>query len=187
MLKEAKQKLRAEMRSLRAEIPENTRASHSAGIQTQVLELEQITQASTVFCFISYGDEINTHPLLKQFLALGKIVAAPKIVSNNKMLSVQFKAWHDLEKAQRGILAPKSMVPLETSFDVSITPGLAFTESGKRIGYGAGYYDRWFSNNKVGLKIGLAFEAQIIKDIPTDEYDQKVDMIVTEQRVIHCQ
>ena len=67
---------------------------------------------------------------------------------------------------------------------VSITPGLGFTLTGHRMGFGRGYYDKWFVQNKVKHKIALAFEAQLVDEIPVEDNDVLMDKIVTEKRVI---
>ena len=64
-----------------------------------------------------------------------------------------------------------------------IVPGLAFTWRGHRLGQGEGYFDRFLAGHK-GLRVGLAYEAQIAPKLPTDPHDQRVDVIVTERRVV---
>jgi 5-formyltetrahydrofolate cyclo-ligase len=71
--------------------------------------------------------------------------------------------------------------------ELFIIPGVAFDLCGNRIGHGMGYYDRLLKNTVQAHSIGLAFECQIIKSIPAEEHDEKVEMIVTEDRCIHCQ
>jgi len=68
---------------------------------------------------------------------------------------------------------------------VIIVPGVGFDEIGHRIGQGGGYYD-WLLSHSKALSIALAFEFQIKKTIPTESHDQRVDMIITEKRVISC-
>ena len=69
--------------------------------------------------------------------------------------------------------------------DVILVPGFGFTEQGKRLGRGKGFYDRYLEKYK-GLIIGIAFELQIEKNLPTDHHDQNMNLIVTEKRVIDC-
>jgi len=71
--------------------------------------------------------------------------------------------------------------------DVLLVPLLAFDESGNRLGYGGGYYDRTIASlkevNSDLIAIGIAFEGQKIAQVPVDDYDQKLDMIVTDQNI----
>ena len=66
--------------------------------------------------------------------------------------------------------------------DVMIIPGLSFSVSKKRLGRGKGYYDRYLCEFD-GLKIGVCFSEQVFKDIPTDEHDQEMDYLVTEEKI----
>ncbi|HLD18604.1 MAG TPA: 5-formyltetrahydrofolate cyclo-ligase [Candidatus Nanoarchaeia archaeon] len=72
-----------------------------------------------------------------------------------------------------------------TNFDFAIVPGIAFDEKGNRIGYGKGYYDKLLANSDA-TKIGLAFDIQIVDEIPAESHDVQMDFIVTETRVIPC-
>ena len=83
-----------------------------------------------------------------------------------------------------GILTPPGNQPCPGPYDIVITPGLGFTVTGQRIGYGRGYYDRWFTEHPVENKIALAFEVQLIKEIPHAGYDIPVDILITEKRII---
>ncbi len=183
-LKQKKQELRQELKNTRSSISPELRRLYSQQISTRILAQQEIIDSDVIFIYISYASEVETHDLISDLLDLGKILAVPKILSSNKMISVKFTDWDDLKKAELGILTPKSIEPMQSHFDVCITPGLGFTTAGKRIGFGAGYYDRWFSENSVAKKIALTYEAQVVDDIPTDEYDQLVDKVITEQRVI---
>jgi 5-formyltetrahydrofolate cyclo-ligase len=134
--------------------------------------------------FISYGNEVHTHDLLKYFLKQGKTLAVPKILPEKTMIAVQFSQWEDLIPGELGILTPSGNTPYSGDFDVVITPGLGFTLQGHRIGYGRGYYDKWFASHNARNKIAIAFEAQLVDELPTDETDVPVVIVVTEERVI---
>ncbi|MCG8379698.1 MAG: 5-formyltetrahydrofolate cyclo-ligase, partial [Proteobacteria bacterium] len=90
----------------------------------------------------------------------------------------------ELEPDNLGIPTPKSDQVATNPIDIAITPGLGFTTTGKRLGYGRGYYDRWFEHNVAKTKVGLAFEAQIVDTLPTETTDVLLDIIVTEKRII---
>ena len=68
--------------------------------------------------------------------------------------------------------------------DITITHGIGFTKKGGRLGYGRGYYDRWFSTNEVKTKIGISFEAQIVMNLPLEKTDINMDLIITEKEII---
>ncbi|MCH8163804.1 MAG: 5-formyltetrahydrofolate cyclo-ligase, partial [Proteobacteria bacterium] len=113
-----------------------------------------------------------------------KTLAVPKIVKSDYMQAETFSSWEDLVPGELGILTPTDSTPCNGPFDVAITPGLGFTLSGQRVGFGRGYYDKWFAQNKVRHKIALAFEVQLINEMPVEDTDVPMEKIVTEKRVI---
>ena len=87
---------------------------------------------------------------------------------------------------QLGILTPENDAEWQSPVDLCITPGLGFTPDGKRIGYGKGYYDKWFAAHPHTAKTALCYECQIVNDMPATDTDVRVDQIITERRVITC-
>lgn len=179
-----KDDLRARFKQLRRELPDTVRLQKNLAIQQKLLSLVEIEDAKSVFCFISYGTEVETHGIIDHLLTQGKTLAVPKIMATSHMNAVRFQDWAELEAGQLGILSPRSNAAMTGVFDITITPGLGFSACGKRLGFGRGYYDKWFQTNDAGVKIALAYEMQIHEDIPTNEHDVKVDIIITEERLI---
>ncbi len=145
-----------------------------------------IGQADTIFCYISAADEVNTHPIIDRLRQSGKTVVVPRIINYDKMIAVRFTDWADLRVGQLGILTPDTDDEWQSGVDLCITPGLGFTLDGKRIGFGKGYYDKWFAAHPHGARTALCYECQIVETIPTFETDIRVEKIITEQRVICC-
>jgi 5,10-methenyltetrahydrofolate synthetase len=183
-LNPSKSELRARLKPLRSSLTENTRAAYSKAIMQQLLSLPEVRDARTLFVYISYGNEVDTHGLLRHFLDTGKDIAVPKILPSKNMIATPFDSWADLRPGTLGILTPSGNEIHPGPFDLVITPGLGFTLKGHRIGYGRGYYDRWFAGHHPAKKIGFAFEAQIIEDIPCAGHDIPVDILITEKRII---
>lgn len=179
-----KNELRSEIKRLRSEISKLHREQKNSAIQRNLLSLVAVQNAKSVFCFISHGSEVDTHGIINQLAAQKQQLAVPKIMESNTMNAILFRNWQELEAGQLGILTPRDNTGIIEEIDVTITPGLGFTAGGSRLGYGRGYYDSWFQRYDVGLKIALAYELQIQIELPSDEHDINVDMIVTEERVI---
>ncbi len=179
-----KAKTRKRLKTARTELPQATRLDYSNSITEQVLRLDEIKNAKIIFIYISYATEVNTHELIRALLAADKILAVPKIVDSDFMQAESFSCWEDLVPGELGILIPANSKPCSSPFDVALIPGLGFTLSGHRMGYGRGYYDKWFAQNKVSHKIALAYEAQLVEDIPIEDTDVSMQKIVTEKRVI---
>lgn len=176
--------IRKQLKQIRASIPAPVRKAYSETIFNSLIGLEEIIHASSVFIYISYENEVDTHHLLKYFLKQGKSIAVPKILASKIMIAVPFTGWDELIAGELGILTPAGEEPFKTAIDIVITPGLGFTRTGYRIGYGRGYYDKWFARNSVAHKIAVTFEAQIMDSLPVAVTDIPVDIIVTEQRTI---
>lgn len=183
-IKQQKRQLRQAVIAQRDALSESIRDEAGRLIRARLLALPVMEAAKSIFVFVSYASEVDTHPLIDTLLEAGRRLAVPKIVNSTTMLSVPMQGWDELLPDPLGILTPIGNTPDLGPFDVAITPGVAFTLNGERLGYGRGYYDRWLSQHTVDIKIALCYEDQIVPSLPTDEFDLPVDIIVTEKRVI---
>lgn len=167
------------------------RLLRSAEIVRRVLELPEIANANAIFCYVSYKSEVHTHDLIRALLGQGKTISVPKLGTSKSspaevvMQPHLLHGWDDLTLGRLGILEPTASTAWDGTIDVCLTPGLAFTECGDRLGYGRGYYDRFFAGHPSLVAIALAFECQIVASIPHEPHDRRMDVIVTEKRVLH--
>ena len=184
MTTEQKARLRERLKQIRRALGQKQRLEFDQAIHKRLLE--QVEQAGVVFCYVSTGDEVNTHPVIDRLRQLDKTVLIPKIVNREKMIAVRFDKWEELRVGQLGILTPESNSEWQSRVGLCITPGLGFTRDGRRIGYGKGYYDKWFTTHPHSARTALCYECQLVDDIPTTETDVRVEKIVTEKRVISC-
>jgi 5-formyltetrahydrofolate cyclo-ligase len=140
---------------------------------------------------VSYDNEVYTHEMIKELLTSKKNIVVPIACKKNRSLTLsKLDKWDDLSVGSYNILEPKKDSISEINLDcidLIIVPGVGFDEKGNRIGHGKGYYDKLLKNSKQVTSIGLSFECQILKSIPTGVYDIPVDKIVTEKRIISCQ
>ncbi|MCR5273027.1 MAG: 5-formyltetrahydrofolate cyclo-ligase [Lachnospiraceae bacterium] len=131
-----------------------------------------------VFCYAAIGSEVNLEDLYKRLLEMGKKLAFPKV--NGKDMS--FFAVDDLTKLTPGTFnVPEPDEGCEKIYpkkDIFFVPGLCFSRDGSRIGYGAGYYDRYFKQYGECLKVGVCFNNQLDDDFVKDEFDISMDRIV---------
>ncbi len=179
-----KQRLRREMKARRAALAPELRTEYSARIRERLLEIPEVARAQRIFVYLSYDSEVCTHTLVRGLLHERNLICAPFIAGPTRMEARRLRCWEDLSEDRMGILAPVRGEACEGPFDLSITPGLAFTPGGDRLGYGAGYYDRWFAAHPEALRVALAFEAQLVDELPTDANDLPVHFIVTEERLL---
>lgn len=178
---EEKKMLRKHMRRLREQI--SGREEKSRRIAESVLRLEEVKDAKSVFCYVSFRSEVDTALLLNALWKAGKVTAVPK-VDGKQMAFYEIHSRDDLDCGYCGIPEPKPGCALMQQADIIVMPGLAFDTEGHRLGYGGGFYDRFLEANPNGWKLALAFEEQIQRKIPSEKQDVRVDGIVTDRRTI---
>lgn len=133
--------------------------------------------------------EADVSALFHSLRAMGWQVVLPQVVSKTEMVMRVVADWSTLVPDTFGILAPAPSAPAvhPSQVDVALVPGLGFTRSGGRLGYGGGYYDRWLAQASEGITtIGVGFDVQVRDVLPVAAHDVPLCYVVTEQGVIHC-
>ena len=179
-----KENLRSSLKKKRDALGKELRFKKSEKIADFLCEINEFKQSKTIFCYVSYKSEVETFSLINYILESDTDLFVPKIISRTKMIAVKLDDIANLEFDDIGILTPKSNKILSEKVDTVITPGIGFTKKGGRLGYGRGYYDRWFSINEVKTKIGIAFEEQVVINLPLEKTDINMDIIITEKEII---
>lgn len=192
-LKEVKKALRKETLAQRKELAENTPdlfAEYNRRIIDTLKATEEYQKARVIMCFISFSDEVATHQFIRDALAEGKKIYVPYILKDERvMVPAEIKDFErDLEPGYYDILAPREAdldIKDRSEIDLVVTPGVIFDEAGYRIGYGAGFYDRFFSTiDRSVPKIAIGFSLQQSKELlPRDQFDIPVDKIITENGI----
>ena len=151
-------------------------------IQDKLMNNKYINDCKLILVYVSFNNEVDTINLIKYFLN-NKLVAVPKI-ENNMMNFYYIKSLSELKKGKYNILEPvtNNMVNDFTSC-VSITPGVCFSRNLYRIGYGKGFYDKFYSEHREIYKIGLTYDECIIDNFNVDMYDQKLDLVITPNNI----
>ena len=146
-------------------------------IYYKVINKKEIKEASLILIYVSCNEEVNTISLIKYFIRKGIPIAVPK-VSLDKMDFYYIKSLKDLKKGYKGIYEPVTN-DLVTSFKgaVSITPGICFNKKGYRVGYGKGFYDKFYKTCHV-YKLGITYKECIIDEDFNDNFDVPVDDII---------
>lgn len=186
-----KRRLRREMLERRDAFPAVNRVIHSAAILQRLFELAAMQSAKWVQFYVSYGSEVETVGMIAHALTHGKRVAVPKVEGESRLiLSELCNPARELTPGWRGIPEPKPEfvrpVGLE-EMNLLVVPGIAFDDKGNRLGQGAGYYDRLLAcvSDRIPI-VALAFELQVIPELSTSPNDVRMNLIVTEKRVIEC-
>lgn len=136
------------------------------------------------FIYYSYAAEADTHSLIARLLAADKRVYLPK-VEGKDMYPVRYLGdERTLIKNAYGIAEP-SGDKAEEDIEVCAAPLLAVNQSGFRLGYGGGYYDRFFAAHKGIIRAGLGYFLQYAEDFTADRWDEPLDLFVCERGIIH--
>ena len=157
----------------------------SKKIKDNLFNLKHYKNSKTIMFFVSFNSEAHTHEMIKESLK-NKTIIVPKVVHHELEPSVIID-FDNLMPSRFGILEPiETMKIAYKNIDLVLVPGIAFDKEGHRIGYGFGYYDKFLTKVPKAIKIGLAFDFQVVEKIPKEMHDVPVDMIVTEERVVEC-
>lgn len=184
-----KSKLRKEILSLRDNLTLENKSNLSRQIWMSLVTLPEYLEAKNIMTYLNFRSEVETIPFLSYLFADSKNVYSSITNPLNKILTIYPvpPILSKLEEGPYGILQPpKTEVSISPQLlDLVIVPGTVFDLNCQRIGYGAGYYDRFLPslNPKVTI-IGLAYELQLVDRIQTDKYDCPMDIVITEKRII---
>lgn len=173
-------------------LPLQDRRTMSCAIAQNILLLEEIVTSETLFFYVDFRSEVETHLLITELLRQGKRVVVPvTLVREKRLLAV---AIHDLEKdlvpgycsiPEPRVEIRKSQVVAGSEIETIVLPGSVFDERGGRLGYGGGYYDRFMAVEAPhASRIGLAFELQVVDRLSLQPHDELLDLVVTERRII---
>jgi 5-formyltetrahydrofolate cyclo-ligase len=152
--------------------------------------LPEIKHWSTLFVYVNFRSELETLELIQSCLSKGKRVAIPLVeASTVSMIPLLIQdPEKDLVPGYYGIPEPdpeKSLRVAASEIDAVVIPGSVFDIHGGRLGYGGGYYDRFLVNDAPRAKrIGLAFEMQVVENVPVQPHDQLLDILITEKRIV---
>lgn len=164
----------------------------SKSICDYLFNSDDYRNSSVIMAYIDFRNEVQTESLIKKALSDGKKVVIPISVVDTKQLILSELIDYDeeLESGAYGILEPKEEFVRETDaklVDLVLIPGVAFDKKGYRIGYGAGYYDRFLERVRPEIpKLALGFDLQMVEHAYPDAHDFPVDSVITESGVINC-
>ncbi|HPA14657.1 MAG TPA: 5-formyltetrahydrofolate cyclo-ligase [Desulfobacterales bacterium] len=189
-IQEKKSEIRRDIEKILAEFSEAELVEKTKKLETRLFEFANFLEAKIVLLYMNGPNEVDTQNILKKCLEFNKIVVLPAFDPEKyriKLRKVDNDA--DLKQGLKGILEPDpdhcKIVPIQ-SIDIAIMPGIAFDEKGGRLGSGEGYYDRLVPKLSITTrKVALAFECQIIQQVPMESHDKHVDIIITEERTIY--
>lgn len=176
----SKAEIRKQIRELKRAVPLEEKLRRSEGIMHQVEALPNFQQARTVLLYWSMADEVQTHDFVNKWYK-DKVLLLPCVDGDDLVLRRYTGPECMVAGEQFGIGEPTG--PAFTNLDaveLIIVPGVAFDRTGNRMGRGRGFYDRLLKSTPKALKVGVAFDFQMIEEVPVEEFDVKMDAVITE-------
>ena len=185
-----KQRLREERLAAREVLSEQERSVLDDRITQKLLATSEYAEATTVLTYVSVSSEVSTRMFIESALRDGKTVAVPRCMPGRRLEFVAITSLDQLIAAPFGLLEPPKELPAltEEQMDASIciVPALLVDAKGYRLGYGAGFYDRFLSTYP-GKKICLAYQQSLSRTtLPHTAFDIGVDLVITESEVLTC-
>lgn len=185
-----KQRLREERLAAREALSEQERSVLDDRITQKLLATSEYAEATTVLTYVSVLSEVSIRMFIECALRDGKTVAVPRCLPEHCLEFVAITSLDQLVAAPFNLLEPpkdlSALAEVQMSNAICIVPALLVDTKGYRLGYGAGFYDRFLSTYS-GKKICLAYQQNLSKTtLPHTEFDVPVDMVITESDVLAC-
>jgi len=185
---DAKAAIRREVLARRDGLPADMRSAAAQAIAERPFPVA-VTADAIVSGFMPLKSEINPIPLMRRLADAGAQLALPAIAGRGRPLTM--RAYSFGEPLASGVWGIREPGPdaREVFPDIVIAPLLAFDRGGRRLGYGAGYYDMTIMGlraRKPVVVVGIAFAAQEIAHVPTTARDASLDLVLTEREIIDC-
>ena len=176
----------------RTAISEDTRAVRDAKICKNILASAAYRYADIILLYYPVKAEVNVLPVMEAALAAGKKVAFPRCQAQDHSMVFHYTTGTaDFESGAYGLKEPLASLP---AFDpaeaehknvLCIVPAVVYDRRGYRVGYGGGYYDRFFGKFKPA-SVGVVYEEFILRSVPHGRFDISVDVVVSERGIYAC-
>ncbi|WP_281285219.1 5-formyltetrahydrofolate cyclo-ligase [Alkalicoccus halolimnae] len=174
--------MRSFMKHKLAQLNKEERLGQEQFLYKALFALPEWKKADTIAVTISINNELNTRPIFEKAWEEGKTTVAPVVGGNPKRLSFfKISSFNECRESSIGLLEPipgEASSVNEESLDLIITPGLAYNKDGYRVGYGGGFYDRLLKNVETP-SVSLCFDCQLLNDIPLENYDIPVKILLS--------
>jgi 5-formyltetrahydrofolate cyclo-ligase len=182
-----KAELRERIRTLREDLSPEERSRRSAAVTERLFRLPEMQVARTVALVSSFSSEIDTAGMIERAHAEDRRVLLPYL-DEGVMEVAEHRPGDALVPSSYGPAEPARRRPVDPAeVDVVIVPGLAFDRRGRRLGYGAGFYDRWLRRVRPdAARVAIGFSFQVVDRVPAGGSDERVHVVVTDREVIRA-
>ena len=173
---------RREIKQIQKGKPQEVLQEYSLAVFLNFKKYTDSLQFSTVFCYLSYGTEVDTAAIIRYLYEKGKNMFVP-VISGTDMFTARWTPGLPMQENMFGIAEPKTPDIYTGKIDLAVIPGLAFDKNHQRLGHGGGYYDRWLAGRDA-LNIGLCFSWQIFDALPVENTDIPMNAVISDRGVI---
>ena len=175
-----KKNLRNILRARRDSLTIDEISEKSRQITDFLISSDYFKKCGSLYAYLDVRNEVCTRPLIEYCFQIGLPVYVP-YVTNSGMFFSELTDFSQLRDGAFGISEPAAPAAAEPdSESLFVVPGVGFDRSGRRLGYGAGYYDKYLGCRAYMCLIGICFDIQVADHIPSEETDVAMDLILTE-------
>jgi len=183
-------KLRGEFRNIRRKLTAAQINCWSEKIAGYFSEWQIYQDCNVVMFYLAMADEVQTEAMIHDALGRGKRICVPLLEEKfGEMAAAEIADLNELRVGKFGLKMPdpeKSKRVLPASIDLIVLPVISFDRSGNRLGFGAGYYDRFLPKAVNSVRTGLGFECLVAGKLPAEEHDVRMHFILTEAGFVDC-
>jgi 5-formyltetrahydrofolate cyclo-ligase len=161
-------------------------------IAQRLFGMDEFKKSKTIFCFLSTSFEVQTERIILESLRLGKQVLVPLLDPGGENLKASRIPSMDIDFVigEYGVRQPapkfRNIVPF-SNIDFVVVPGLAFDSLGNRIGYGGGFYDKFFKKITGNVsRVAVGYDFQLFNLVPHSDLDEPVHFLITETKALRC-
>lgn len=182
---DTKAQIRQIFQQKRDELTIEEHKEYAAAICSHLIQSEMFQEADTIYLYYPLKSEVSLLKLFCEANILGKTIGFPKVTGNqmefykiNDLSLLQEGCFHVMEPDLKLIDINRDLLQVENP--LVLTPGLVFDRIGNRYGYGKGYYDKYFRQYPKAIKIGIAYDLQLIELLEADDFDIPVEHLYTQ-------
>lgn len=178
----SKSQMRSEFLTIRNSIKTELKEKWDKEIYDNLINSQEYKTSKYIFIYVSVKNEVNTIPIINKALSDNKIVAVPKVIPQQKIMSARIIENIDsLVSGYYGIPEPslEAEIMEPSIIDLIVIPGVAFDKTGGRLGYGGGYYDKYLKEEIKAHRVGICYLCQLADRIPLEENDKLVSKLIT--------
>lgn len=180
----AKSVLRKELMVRREEVDPQSQMEGSDRVCAHLSQLIDIDASFPIHLYFAMGRELQLTSLITHLLRHDLVVVSSRSLQDRQLENFIYDPQLPMSPGMFGTQFQADAVIYEGPYSYMVIPGLAFDHNGVRLGYGAGYYDRFLARYPSALKIGVAYGFQYVHELPREDHDICMDMVVTPEQII---